>query len=193
MMIHRWTFSALCVLALASLGHAQPTWGLDRGSILIGGSASYYEAGGEVQSFSTAKSWDLFPTAYYCVSPNIALGGALLLSSETRSGFESNTLAGIGPGVLAYFADSTSTVYPFVGLNLFYAFLSRQNLSSSSGTLRSLHGVALELSLGGTFMLSRSWGITGMLYYQGQQLSEDGDWKGGKRYGYRIGVTGFVF
>ena len=189
----RCCITVLGVLLASSLAHAQPTWGLDKGSILIGGSASYYEAGGEVQSFSTAKSWDLFPSAYYCVSPNFAVGGALLLSSETRSGFESSTLAGVGPGLMAFFADSTSAVYPFVGLNLFYAFLSRENMNSSSGTLRSMHGYALELSLGGTYMLNRSWGITGMLYYQGQQLSENGDWKGGKRYGYRIGVTGFIF
>lgn len=189
----RWSLPMLCALALASLVQAQPTWGLDQGSTLVGGSASYYESGGEVQSFSTAKSWDLFPYAYYCISPNIALGGALLLSSTTRSGFESNTLAAAGPGVMAFIADSSSTVYPFVGLNLYYAFLSRQNLSSSSGTLRSLHGYAIELSLGGTYMLGRSVGVTGMLYYQGQRLSEGGQWKGGKRYGYRIGLTGFIF
>lgn len=192
-MTHRWLIPALMVCVLASLVQGQPTWALDRGSVLIGGSASYYEAGGEAQSFSTKKSWDVLPYAYYCISPNVALGGAFLLSSETRSGYESNTFAGVGPGLMAYFADSTSTVYPFVGLNLYYAFLSRENLGSSSGTLRSLHGYAFELTLGGTYMMNRYVGITGMLYYQGQQLSEDGDWKGGKRYGYRIGLTGFIF
>lgn len=192
-MTHRWLIPALMVCVLASLAQGQPTWALDRGSVLIGGSASYYEAGGEAQSFSTKKSWDVLPYAYYCISPNVALGGAFLLSSETRSGYESNTFAGVGPGLMAYFADSTSTVYPFVGLNLYYAFLSSENLGSSSGTLRSLHGYAFELTLGGTYMMNRYVGITGMLYYQGQQLSEDGDWKGGKRYGYRIGLTGFIF
>jgi hypothetical protein len=94
---------------------------------------------------------------------------------------------------MAFIADSSSTVYPFIGLTVYYAFLSVQNLSSSSGTLRSLHGYAIELSLGGTYMLNEYVGITGMLYYQGQRLSESGDWKGGKRYGYRIGLTGFIF
>jgi hypothetical protein len=94
MMIHRWYIPVFFTLLLASSLEAQPTWGLDRGSVLVGGNASYYEAGGEVQSFSTAKSWDLYPYAYYCVAPNVAVGGALLLSSETRSGFESSTLAG---------------------------------------------------------------------------------------------------
>jgi len=192
-MTHRWLIPTLMVLVLASFVRGQPTWGLDRGSILIGGNASYYEASGEVQSFSTKKAWELLPYAYYCVSPNVAIGGALLLSSDTRSGYESNTFAGVGPGVMAFFADSASSVYPFVGLNLYYAFLSTENLGSSSGTLRSLHGYAFELTLGGTYMVNHYVGITGMLYYQGQQLSEEGDWKGGKRLGYRIGLTGFIF
>ncbi len=194
-MVHRSIVLMLCALVWVggALAQSQPTWGLDEGSVVVAGSASYYESAGEVQSFSTAKAWDLFPSVYYCVWPNVGVGGSLLLRSETRSGFESNTLAGLGPGILAYFADSSATVYPFIGLNLFYAFLSRQDLASSSGTLHSLSGFALELSLGGTYMLNRYVGITGMLYYQGQQLSESGDWKGGRRYGYRIGVTGFIF
>jgi len=192
-MKNRWIVPALMALVHISLAQGQPTWGLDRGSVLIGGNASYYEAGGEVQSFSTKKSWDFLPYAYYCISPNVALGGAVLLSSETRSGYESNTFVGVGPGVMAFFADSASTVYPFVGLNLYYAFLSTENLGSSSGDLRSLHGYAFELTLGGTYMVNRYVGITGMLFYQGQQLSDEGEWKGGKRYGYRIGLTGFIF
>jgi|WetSurSiteA1Bulk_404760.scaffolds.fasta_scaffold35378_2 hypothetical protein len=192
-MTHRWYVPILSVVVLASLVQGQPTWGLDRGSVLVGGNASYYEASGELQSFSTKKFWDLLPYAYYCVSPNVALGGALLLSTETRSGYESETFAGVGPGVMAFMADSSSTVYPFVGLNLYYAYLNQENLGSSSGNLRTLHGYAFELSLGGTYMLNKYVGITGMFYYQGQQLSENGDWKGGKRYGYRIGLTGFIF
>jgi hypothetical protein len=193
-MVHRLTAIVLMMmLALTTSVLAQPTWGLDQGSILIGGSASYYEASGEVQTFSTKKSWEMFPYAYYCVWPNLALGGTVLMSSETRSGFESTTLMGIGPGAYAFIADSTMTAYPFVGLNLYYAFLSQVDLSSSSGNTRSLHGFSLELTVGGTYMVHPNVGITGMIYYQGQQLFENGDLKGGNRVGYRIGLTGFIF
>jgi hypothetical protein len=184
---------ALAALVSVRPAHAQPRWALDKGSVALGGTASYNVAGGEVQGFNKKSTASLTPYAYYFTSPNVAFGGELFLESSSRDQGESSTTMGIGPSALFTLADSTFAWYPFLQMSALLAWISQSSPYTSTGTTATGTGFGLELAGGGTYMLGPHVGVTALLYYQVQWISVDTVTETGNQYGLRLGLTGFLF
>jgi hypothetical protein len=172
---------------------AQPQWALDKGSVAIGGHASFGVAGGMVQGFNDKTTADLAPFAYYLTSANIGIGGLAYLNSTSRTNGESSTTMGFGPSLLLAFADSSFAWYPFLQVSALWASATEESPYVESGQQQSGTGFALEFAGGGTYMIGRHVGISVQGYYQVQWITVDGETNTGKRYGLRVGVTGFLF
>jgi hypothetical protein len=184
---------ALGVLAGAHSAVAQAQWALDKGSVAVGGTASYSRAGGEVQGFNKKTTVSLNPYVYFFTSQNVAFGGELYLENSSRDQGESSTTLGVGPSALFTFADSTSSWYPFLQMSALLAWISQSSPYTTTASTVSGTGFGLELAGGGTYMIGRHVGITALLYYQVQWFTVDSESKSGNQYGFRVGLTGFIF
>jgi len=195
--ICRLTPVLIFALALTMVGarsaNAQPSWALDKGSVAIGGTASYSVAGGEVQGSNKKSTASLTPYAYWFTSQNVAFGGELYLENSSRDQGESSTTLGIGPSALFTFADSSFTWYPFFQTTALLAWISQTSPYTTTATTVSGTGFGLELAGGGTYMIGRQVGITALLYYQVQWFTVDSESQRGDQYGLRLGLTGFLF
>lgn len=180
-------------IACASSAIAQPGWALDKGSVAIGGTASYSVAGGEVQGFNKKSTASLTPYAYWFTSQNVAFGGELYLENTSRDQGESSTTLGIGPSALFTFADSSLSWYPFLQTTALLAWISQSSPYTTTASTVSGTGFGLELAGGGTYMIGRQVGITALLYYQVQWFTVDSESRRGNQYGLRLGLTGFIF
>jgi hypothetical protein len=192
-------FAAVVLIALSvilldtpDLG-AQPRWALDKGSVAIGGHASFGIAGGMVQGFNDKTTVDLSPFAYYLTSSNIGIGGLVYVNSSSREDGESSTTMGVGPSLLLAFADSSYSWYPFLQLSALWASASEKSPYVETGQVKTGSGFALEFAGGGTYMLGRHVGINVQGYYQIQWITVDAETNTGKQYGLRVGFTGFIF
>jgi hypothetical protein len=187
----------LITLSLLLLGgadiNAQPRWALDKGSVAIGGHASFGIAGGMVQGFNDKTTIDLAPFAYYLTASNIGVGALVYVNSSSRKDGESSTTMGVGPSLLLAFADSSYSWYPFLQLTGLWASASEKSPYVESGQVKTGSGFALEFAGGGTYMIGRHVGINVQGYYQVQWITVDAESNTGKQYGLRVGITGFIF
>lgn len=164
--------------------HAQ-TSALDRGSINIAGDAAFTSSGSASNGDDDRTTQLIIrPTAQYFVIPGLALGGEVVVAHTSRDN-NSSTSIGAGPSVAYYFGRGERTVHPFVSASLTVLRTSFEN----DFTDQSTSATAYRGSGGILLMLSRSVGITGELFYQGQN-SEDFD---RNTYGLAFGVSAFVF
>lgn len=184
---------AAALLTGAHCASAQPSWALDKGSIAIGGTASYSRAGGEIQGFNKKTTASLSPFAYFFTSQNVAFGAELFLENSARDQGESSTTLGIGPSALFTFADSTYSWYPFLQTSALLAWISQSSPYTTTASTVNGTGFGLEIAGGGTYMIGRRVGITALLYYQVQWFTADSESKTGNQYGLRLGLTGFLF
>ena len=184
----KWT-NALTAVALflfvpVAVLHAQ-TFALDRGSINIAGDAAFTSSGSSSNGDDDRTTqFILTPTAHYFVIPGLAVGGDLVVSHFSRENNSSTTFGG-GPSVAYYFGRGERKVYPFVSGSVTLLRTSFDN----SFTNQSTSSTGYRGSGGVLLLLSRSVGITGELFYQGQN-SDNFDTN---TYGLAFGVSAFVF
>jgi hypothetical protein len=154
---------------------------VDRGSLLVGGSAGWSSAstgGSDGSRFSTLM---LNPSVLYFVAPGLALGGDATLVRYARDD-NSSTSAGIGPAIAYYFGGARRPVYPFVSANVQYAH------NSSLGDSYSTWGYMG--SAGAVAMLDDAVGINGSLYFRNDRDNLD-EWH--NTVGLAFGISAFVF
>src|SRR5690606_21219063 len=105
----------LLVLAFTSVEGQE--YAVDRGSVLMGGSASFTNTGSDDSDERTSRLL-LQPRAQYFVAKGLAIGGSVTLSRYADDD-DSSTTVGIGPQVSYYFgAAQRQRAYPFVSANL---------------------------------------------------------------------------
>jgi hypothetical protein len=101
----------LLVLTLPSVVTAQE-YAVDKGSMIVRGSASILSAGGEARA-SRVTQISLAPGLAYFVAPHVAIGGTLrILTSSAGSG--TDTQIGIGPSISYHFGTAESKTFPFI-------------------------------------------------------------------------------
>ena len=120
---------------------AVPTGPTDRGSKLVGGSASVSHS--DEGNGQTATSYQVTPYVLFFVMPRLALGGQAGINYAT---FESGTSIGgghsfgwlLGPAMRWHFPTSSIKLLPFVGVNLALSSIRiRMTLSAPSIPRRS--------------------------------------------------------
>ncbi len=163
------------LIALATPLRAQRTVpaAIDRGSMIVDGSASISRSrstaesdGTEAKATSTQVS--LLPSLLYFVAPRFAVGGSLELS-RFKNDAVTSTAVGAGPSARLYFAGQSATALPYVGTSVRVSRVSVDIDGSSSPpstTQLGLEGVA-----GITFLFSRQVGIVTEAFVRRQSYS----------------------
>jgi hypothetical protein len=169
--------------AAAALPARAQTYPTDRGSLLLGGSASL-SATVFTQEVDGARERDavagasLNPDVQYFVRPGLAVGGELGLATD----FEGAGAVSVGPRVSYYFGRGERRVYPYV--------------SGGVSHVRAFGGdrlTALTARTGGVFMFSRQVGLNAGLVYTGFSADDEPGTERVDAFALALGFTAFTF
>ena len=174
-------FTALSATAQAQTG--EPTYALDRGSLIIGGEASFTSSGIDGDDDRTTTLM-VNPAVQYFVRPRLALGGELNLARYSV-GDQSVTLFGVGPRITYFFGGPDTRLHPLLSGSVSW-------VRSSYGDDQSDSQAGYRAAAGALYRLTRSVGITGELFYQGEIENSDED-LGLNTFGLQFGIAAFVF
>ncbi len=166
MSLLRWVAPTLLVLAIAVPAAGQE-YAIDKGSVLLDGTASITSQGGELYENAAGDRGNailLNPSVLYFVAPGLAVGGDLYVENASQGDISVTTI-GVGPTIAYFFGDSDSSVYPFLGATVNYTSLSADGFDAS--------GFGFGLAGGADFMLTESVAITAQLDYSIENLSVD--------------------
>jgi hypothetical protein len=165
-----------------SPSHAQ-TSPVDRGSVLIGGDASFTSVGiDNGASDGRVSQLSVNPNGQYLIRPGLAVGGDVLFTYVSDDG-SNTTRYGVGPAVTYFFGRGERSYYPFVSGSFGVTHARDDNLDEDR-TQTSYRGAG-----GLLVMLSRSVGVSGELFYQhidNAQLQTN-------TFGIAFGISAFVF
>ncbi len=184
--------------ALPGAVHAQQ-YAVDKGSILLGGSASYTSSRtrvGAAEQQDRINNLALSPRAQLFVAPGLGVGAEVDFSRSSTAG-QSATAIGGGPIVGYYFGRGPRLWHPFLEASGAALHRSRNNglLGDEGNTEWQWRGTA-----GLLFLLSHGVGVNTGVFYQGthtrqaqftpQRTEVNVD---SNTYGLAIGISAFVF
>ena len=187
--MHRpYRFLAACSLTLlATQSLAAQSHATDRGSIAVGGSASFTSGKAEGADDRTTLL-DVRPMVQYFVGPGVAVGGTLTVGRSSNGNTTSTTL-GIGPLLTFYFNQVSPTVLPFISAE----FTVGQTSFDAPVAVADANTSTIQGAAGLLFMLSSSVGVNSQLFYRHQNFSQDGDDSEANVFGLAFGIAAFVF
>ena len=124
------SFVVTALLAATAHPAAAQDWALGRGSIAVGGSASFTSTGGEVngnESDDRLTTIALAPSLQFFLTERFSFGGSLSFAYASE-GDDSITTWGIGPAATYYFGEHGRSTHPYLGAGVDF---SRQSDDSS--------------------------------------------------------------
>jgi hypothetical protein len=172
----------LPLLALLTIPASAQSYAVDRGSVLVGGSAGWSSADTGDDSSGRFTTLLLNPSALYFVAPGLAMGGDATLVRYGRDD-NSSTSVGVGPTIAYYFGGGPRPVYPFLSANIHYA-------RGGLGTDGAYSTWNYSASAGAVAMLADAVGINGSLYFRNDRDDVD-NWH--NTVGLAFGISAFVF
>jgi hypothetical protein len=180
--IHALATATLFMFTPVLVLHAQ-TSAIDRGSVLLDGDASFTSNTAGVNNDDRMTLLTVRPAVQYLILPGFAIGGVVSLAHSSLNGL-SSTAFGVGPAVTYFFGKGERNFYPFVSghLNLDRVIYSGDQDARNVFSYRGAGGVLL--------MLSRSVGLTGELFYRGQNSRGNSN---SNSFGLAFGVSAFIF
>jgi hypothetical protein len=191
--MRRSIFAVLLAFAIApGLLQAQG-YAVDKGSVNVGGTASFVSSKADVADVSQPRitTLSLAPHLLFFVAPGLAVGGEAMFGRVSSDG-NSTTQYGIGPAINYYFGHEDRNWYPFVGASARVSHLNGNgNLGSDFRDLRASAGLL--------FLLSRSVGINSEFYlsrthttFESPVTLEELD-SNTSAFGLAIGISAFIF
>lgn len=191
-MKRRLLFSAL-LFPLALHAQSSDTGPIDKGSKLVGGSASV--AVTDDENTSAVTSVTVSPNVLFFVAPRFAVGG-LVGVAYSSSDNSSSTNWTLGPALRYFIAEPKATMLPFVGASVQFG---RGSFSSGTSSDVTVTNLGFEGVAGITWMLARHVGLDGELFAQrttfkasGGALPTTSEFSS-NRFGVRFGISAFVF
>jgi hypothetical protein len=176
-------FIAVLFLLPAILS-AQPEYATDKGSMLVGGSASFTSSGGDdVWGDDRFNELILDARIVHFIAQNFGIGGRFQFINQSY-GNESQTYMMIGPTVIYYFGAPDKNILPFITASFLYGNLS----DSYSQTVFGFGG-------GFTYMVARNIGFTTEAFYQFENYNPEGegDSASGNTFGIAFGISAFIY
>lgn len=169
--------------ALPALAHAQ-SYATDRGSMLVGGTASFSSSGTRSNGgpWNRTTRLDLAPRVQYFILPGLAVGGDL--SFSRAFGDVTTTHYGAGPTVSYYFGRAERAWYPYLRARV---GLYRVVYGDEAQPSQTSRGYAA--SGGVLLMLSRAVGLDAALTYE---MPSD-DQPDFRTLAFGLGISAFVF
>jgi hypothetical protein len=187
-----------CVLLLAtSTALAQtkpkPANPIDRGSMLVGGSASFVHTDGESGDDFTDLS--IVPNVLFFIAPRVAIGGEFGVTHTRSSAFTSTSWL-VGPAARLFFGSGAPKTLPFIGTAVLW-HTSNGDIIGSFGTISS-SGLMFDGGAGITQMLSKQVGLTGEAFVRHMsntfsQPSTPDNTSRATQFGVRFGFSAFLF
>jgi len=136
------------------VANAQPGFAIDKGSMAIGGTASFSMSGGDLYKDAddnSETSFSLAPMALYFVIPNLAVGGEVSFGRDSQGDY-SNTSYGIGPKVLYAFGKQESMTYPYLSAGFGYLSHTTNNTYNDVEYESKTTGTSIKVA-GGVFLM----------------------------------------
>ena len=170
-------FLPACVIA--------QNYAVDKGSMMLSGTAGFSSAGGEdLYGEERVTTITVNPIISYFFFPRLAIGSEIIYT-RTSQGDNLDSCVGFGPRIAYFMGDEKSTMVPFAGASYLYTLYS--NGYEYSDTYLSFSG-------GAVFMLAKNVGISGRIFYRVRTYSPDGaDSSSGNIFGVGFGVNTFIF
>lgn len=174
---------------------------IDRGSLLIEGSASYTSSGGSLYEDYDDDRLNVLTinsSVQRFLVPNLAIGTITEVSRVSRGG-SSETLLGIGPRVSLFLGTPKGSVQPFISAHALFVSLTaeyeyRGHYGYNTGTERSIAtGYVLGVSGGFAVMVARNVALTAAGIYNHEYIGDEFGYGLGNHFGVRFGVAGFIF
>jgi hypothetical protein len=191
----------LCSAALVLAGEAgaqQKPSPIDRGSMIIGGTASLSRQH-ENESDATATLVLAQPTTLVFIAPRLALGGTITVGYSSFMGGHTTTY-GVGPSARYYFGDPAGKLFPFLSASVLPQW-DRQHINESDASAgepldQTMRLLALDGALGLTCLVATHVGVTGEAYYTHSEFTANSVLANRTQtsytYGLRFGITAFV-
>ncbi len=183
-------YSVTTVVVLLSLSGpltAQARHAIDKGSVLVGGSAQISRTTSE-SGTSEATSTSVFvnPRALLFVAPRVAVGGDVSIG-RISAGDVSSSSVGVGPAFRYYLRAAGATSLPYLGAAARISRASFEGPGSADGseTSRDVEGV-----LGIDWMISRQVGIAGEAFVAYFSRGS-GPSRSATTFGVRFGIDAF--
>jgi hypothetical protein len=189
------TFLA-CALVPASLAAQRgPT---DRGSILVGGSASLGKSETEVegQAETSTTFFRVQPEAHFFFADRVGIGGRLSFGHSSGDNVRSSSW-GIGPSVRYFLSRNSRGALPFIGGSVNFE-TGDTEFDGTTTPESEFESKGYEGVIGVTWMLSRQVGLTGEAFARQDEITTkiDGapDHKAtDTNLGVRFGFAAFIF
>lgn len=182
------SFVVTALLAATAHPAAAQDWALGRGSIAVGGSASFTSTGGEVngnESDDRLTTIALAPSLQFFLTERFSFGGSLSFAYASE-GDDSITTWGIGPAATYYFGEHGRSTHPYLGAGVDF---SRQSDDSSEDRDRTgFRGAA-----GLLFLLSEAIGIHAELFYRSTSSEAGNVDIDTNTVGLAVGFSAFLF
>jgi hypothetical protein len=186
-----WTLAVASLLcACGALPAAAQSHAVDRGSLMLGGTAGFTSSGSSVNGESLddrVTQISLAPQLLYFIVPGLAIGGEVLFSRISSDG-DALTSYGFGPAATYYFGREERTAYPHIGGSMQFAWTSDDSTDADQPSLMGFRGAA-----GVLFMLSDAVGLNTELFYQLLERESDLFDVDIDTYGLAIGFSAFIF
>ena len=174
---------ALLLAVLPARGAAQ-SYPTDRGSFIVGGSASLTTSkasiallGSDEELRSTTLA--VAPSAQYFVAPGLAVGGRVQSYTTWVDGESSGTF-GVGPQLSYFFGRGDRRLYPYLSAGVSYD----QEVGDSDN-----HGSGVNAAGGLVFMLGRQVGLDTSLGFNHVSAGTTTL----QTFGLALGITAFAF
>ena len=175
-------------IMLPALVFAQKGYAIDKGVMIIDGSAGYFSAGGDLfESDGDGRITSLYinPHLDYFIVPHVAIGAAFNFGKWSH-GDHSTTEYGVGPTAAFFLGNPNSKIYPFIRGSFFYDITSND---------LDYKRTIIRFSGGAAFMVAKNVAITGGAFYTIESNKEEGadESVSGNIFGITFGIAAFVY
>ncbi|HUU46186.1 MAG TPA: outer membrane beta-barrel protein [Acidobacteriota bacterium] len=181
---------AACLILTTTAAMAQPA-AIQRGSVMISGSASITRAGGDLYESDDGAytTISVTPSVGFFTRDGTMVGGFLSYTRTSREDGASAYVLGLGP-TAAFFMNTNSDVVPFVGGGAKIMTIG----GSYGGSPDSETGYGFFVSGGVVFLVGSHLGITAETSYNYDRFSAEGSNAvvTGNIIGFAVGVAGFL-
>jgi hypothetical protein len=180
---------------------AMPAGPTDRGSKLVGGSASVSHS--DEGNGQTETAYQVTPYVLFFVMPRLAVGGQAGINYAT---FESGTSTGgghsfgwlLGPAMRWHLPTSSTKLLPFVGVNLALSSIRIKDDFVSTVNSTTVRGKDGEVVAGLDYMLATHVALEGVTFFGRDELEissagQPSRTQDQSRIGLRFGISAFVF
>jgi hypothetical protein len=194
------TFTLLAIALLLTLipeANAQNTNPVRKGNWMIAGSIGYTSSSGKLheENGESVSTLELLPELMYFVIDNLGIG--VLLNYSSESGILTNTKYAIGPEIAYAFKIGNPNIIPFIGANVLFGSITTETEVNNVTVGIDQSTSTFVLKGGLLFMLNRTVGVHGTLYYasdsvQWDEISVEEDTRSGSRIGILFGLNAFL-